>query len=95
MPVASAFGILRGMQLRCLTVDDSARFLESAGRLLPREGVDAVGIAATSAEGLERTQELRPDVALVDIDLGGQSGFELARAGPPAILERWTCKSSS
>jgi CheY-like chemotaxis protein len=80
MPVPSAFGILRGMQLRCLIVDDSARFLESAGRLLAKEGVDVVGVAATSAEGLERTQELRPDVVLVDIDLGGESGFELARA---------------
>jgi CheY-like chemotaxis protein len=38
-----------------------------------------VGVASTIAEALERAQELRPDVALVDIHLGGESGFELAR----------------
>ncbi len=36
-------------------------------------------MASTSAEALQRAQELRPDVTLLDIDLGGQSGFELAR----------------
>jgi CheY-like chemotaxis protein len=80
MSVANAFGILRGMQLRCLIVDDSARFLESACKFLANEGIDVVGVAATSAEGLERTHELLPDVVLVDIDLGGESGFELASA---------------
>ena len=67
------------MALRCLIVDDSARFLEAARELLEREGITIVGVASTSAEALERAQELRPDVALVDIDLGGESGFELAQ----------------
>jgi DNA-binding NarL/FixJ family response regulator len=67
------------MALRCLIVDDSAHFLESARELLGREGITVVGVSSTSAEALERAQELRPDVALVDIDLGGESGFELAR----------------
>jgi DNA-binding NarL/FixJ family response regulator len=76
------------MALRCLIVDDSARFLAAAGKLLEREGITVVGVASTSAEALERAQELRPDVALVDIDLGGESGFELARriAEAPAPL---------
>jgi DNA-binding NarL/FixJ family response regulator len=78
--------------LRCLIVDDSARFLEAAGALLEREGIAVVGVASTSAEALRRAEELRPDVTLVDIDLGGESGFELARrlaekpATPPVIL---------
>jgi len=76
------------MALRCLIVDDSARFLAAASKLLEREGITVVGVASTSAEALERAQELRPDVALVDIDLGGESGFELARriAEAPAPL---------
>jgi DNA-binding NarL/FixJ family response regulator len=65
--------------LRCLIVDDSARFLEAARELLESEGITVVGVSSTSAEALERAQQLRPDVALVDIDLGGESGFELAR----------------
>jgi CheY-like chemotaxis protein len=75
------------MTLRCLIVDDSPRFLDAARGLLEREGITVVGVASTSAEALRRTEELRPDVALLDIDLGGESGLELARrlhreAGP-------------
>ena len=80
--------------LRCLIVDDSPRFLDAARGLLERQGVTVVGVASTSAEALQRTTELRPDVTLVDIDLGGESGLELVRrlhdqAGPapaPVIL---------
>jgi DNA-binding NarL/FixJ family response regulator len=82
------------MTLRCIIVDDSPRFLAAARGLLERQGMTIVGVASTSAEALERVQELRPDVTLVDIDLGGESGLELARrlhrqAGPapaPVIL---------
>ena len=38
-----------------------------------------VGIATTSAEALRLEEELRPDVVLVDIRLGAESGFDLAR----------------
>jgi DNA-binding NarL/FixJ family response regulator len=67
------------IMLRCLIVDDSPRFLDAARGLLEREGVTVVGVASTGAEALRRAEELRPDVTLVDIDLGGHSGFELAR----------------
>jgi DNA-binding NarL/FixJ family response regulator len=65
--------------LRCLIVDDSPRFLDAARGLLERQGVAVVGVASTSAEALWWAGELRPDVTLVDIDLGGESGLELAR----------------
>jgi len=65
--------------LRCLIVDDSPRFLDAARGLLEREGITVVGVASTSAEALQRAERLRPDVTLVDIDLGGESGFALAR----------------
>ncbi|HWD42854.1 MAG TPA: response regulator transcription factor, partial [Actinomycetota bacterium] len=42
-------------------------------------GVTVVGQASSSAEALQRAEELRPDVTLLDIDLGGESGLELAR----------------
>ncbi len=38
-----------------------------------------VGVASTGAEAVERATELRPDIALLDIDLGGESGFDVAR----------------
>jgi len=67
------------MMLRCLIVDDSPRFLAAARGLLEREGITVVGVASTSAQALQQAHQLRPDVTLVDIDLGGQSGLELAR----------------
>ena len=67
------------MQIRCLIVDDNQRFLDVARLLLEREGVTVVGVATTSAEALRLDTELRPDVVLVDIRLGDESGFELAR----------------
>jgi CheY-like chemotaxis protein len=65
--------------LRCLIVDDSRRFLEAARDLLEREGIAVPAVACTSAEAVRRVEQLRPDLVLVDIDLGGESGFELAR----------------
>ena len=78
--------------LRCLIVDDSPRFLDAARGLLEGQGVTIVGVASTGAEALARLEELRPDVTLLDIDLGGESGLELAERlhdqdGPgPVIL---------
>jgi DNA-binding NarL/FixJ family response regulator len=64
---------------RVLIVDDSPAFLEAARVLLEREGVSVVGVASTIAEALSREAELRPELVLVDITLGAESGFELAR----------------
>ena len=38
-----------------------------------------VGVATASADALRLEEELRPDVVLVDIRLGDESGFDLAR----------------
>ncbi len=67
------------MPLRCLLVDDSAAFLEAASVLLEREGLTVVGVASSIAEALRQVRALRPDVILVDIGLGDESGFDLAR----------------
>jgi DNA-binding NarL/FixJ family response regulator len=67
------------MTLRCLIVDDSRRFLDAARGLLERQGITVVGVASTSAEALRLAEALRPDVILIDIALGEESGFELAR----------------
>lgn len=75
-PVSPASG---AATLRCLIVDDSPRFLAAARGLLERQGIRVVGVASTSAEALQQAIELRPDVALLDINLGEESGFDLAR----------------
>ncbi|MEU8172436.1 response regulator transcription factor [Microbispora hainanensis] len=65
------------MTLRCLIVDDSDHFKEAARSLLEADGIAVVGMAATSAEALRWFRELRPDLVLVDIDLGEESGFDV------------------
>src|SRR6478609_11933017 len=82
--------------LRCVIVDDNPHFIESAANLLEYDGITVVGSATGSAEALQLLDELCPDVTLVDVDHGTESGFELAeqihRRGasgasqPPVIL---------
>lgn len=62
---------------RCVIVDDNRDFLDAAKRLLKHEGINVVAVATSFAEGLQRVEELRPDVTLVDVNLGDESGFEL------------------
>jgi DNA-binding NarL/FixJ family response regulator len=67
------------MHVSCLIVDDNHQFLEAASTLLEREGMTVVGVASTGAEALRAIDTLRPDVVLVDVSLGRESGFDLAR----------------
>ena len=64
---------------RCLIVDDNESFLEISAASLDGDDLDVVGTATTCAEALCQVAEQRPDVVLVDINLGEESGFELAR----------------
>ena len=65
--------------LRCLIVDDNPSFREAMHTLLEAQGIEVVGGAGSPAEALAQIAELRPDVALIDIDLGRESGLELTR----------------
>jgi DNA-binding NarL/FixJ family response regulator len=67
------------MGLRCLIVDDNASFREEMRGLLAEQGLDVVGEVGSAADAHRQIAELRPDVALIDIDLGGESGLQLAR----------------
>jgi CheY-like chemotaxis protein len=64
---------------RLLIVDDSPSFLRASRRLLEREGLTVVGVASSTAEALRCAEAHRPDVVLVDVFLGEESGFDLAR----------------
>jgi DNA-binding NarL/FixJ family response regulator len=79
------------MTLRCVIVDDSDAFVAAARSLLERQGMTVLGTTATGADAVRLAAELRPDLMLVDIDLGAESGFDVARllagaAAPPVIL---------
>jgi DNA-binding NarL/FixJ family response regulator len=66
------------MAVQCVIVDDNDHFLEAARDALERDGVQVVGVASSGAEAIARIGELRPDVTLVDVCLGEESGFALA-----------------
>ena len=75
----------------CLIVDDNERFLAVAQALLMREGLAVVGTARTIADALRKVDDLHPDVVLVDIALGAESGFDLTRrivASHPGLRAR-------
>lgn len=65
--------------MRCLIVDDQPNFCAAARELLEGQGLRVVGCARSASEAVRSVRELRPEVALVDIDLGPDSGFDLAR----------------
>jgi DNA-binding NarL/FixJ family response regulator len=69
--------VLQAYSVRCLIVDDSANFRDAASSMLERAGISVVGVACNTVDALTRYRELRPDVTLVDVDLGAESGFDL------------------
>ena len=71
--------ILRVVPMRCLIVDDNAHFLATLRTILSGGELDVVGEATSMKEAIARATELGPDVVLLDIDLGEESGFVVAR----------------
>jgi DNA-binding NarL/FixJ family response regulator len=67
------------VKLRLLIVDDNERFLAVARAGLERDGVEVIGTATTIAQAMDKAGSLRPDVVLVDVALGAESGFDLTR----------------
>jgi CheY-like chemotaxis protein len=67
------------VQLRCVIVDDDENFLDVARASLERGGVIVAGVADSRAAAVQRVTVLRPDIVLVDIRLGAESGFDVAR----------------
>ena len=63
----------------CLIVDDNASVLEAARILLEREGLSVAGVASTGADALRQVEAVHPDVVLVDIFLGDESGLDLTK----------------
>jgi DNA-binding NarL/FixJ family response regulator len=66
--------------LRLVLIEDHQALREGLELLLDREGCDVVGTAGTAGEGRVLIERLEPDVSLVDIRLGDESGIDLTRA---------------
>ena len=79
------------MRPTLLIVDDHAGFRASARALLEAEGFDVIGEAADGAQALKAVAELQPEIVLLDIQLPGLDGIEVAGqlaggADPPAVV---------
>jgi DNA-binding NarL/FixJ family response regulator len=76
-----------------LIVDDHPSFRASARMLLEAEGFDVIGEAEDGESALEAVRTLHPDVVLLDVQLPGIDGIEVAArltanggGGGPAIV---------
>jgi DNA-binding NarL/FixJ family response regulator len=65
--------------MRLVLIEDHQALREGLELLLGRHGVNVVGTAGTAADGRELIERLEPDVSLVDIRLGEESGIDLTR----------------
>src|SRR5438477_12866335 len=66
------------MAMTLLIVDDHRSFRDAARRVLESAGYEVVGEAADGESALEAVRDLRPDVVLLDVQLPGIDGFEVA-----------------
>jgi two-component system nitrate/nitrite response regulator NarL len=63
-----------------LVVDDSPHFLRTAERLLAMRGLNTFDLVAGGDEALAALDRGCPDGVLLDINLVGQDGFQVAAA---------------
>jgi CheY-like chemotaxis protein len=75
--------------MRCLVVDDNVSFLMAMRYLLERDGAEVVSVASTGAEAVECAGRLRPDVILLDVRLGSESGFDVAHRLEEDATAEW------
>jgi pilus assembly protein CpaE len=78
-----------GEKIRVMIVDDVSETRENVRKLLQFESdVEVVGVARTGKEAIQVSQDLHPDVVLMDInmpDMDGISATEAIRAKQPAV----------
>ncbi len=66
--------------IKVVIVDDHALVREGTRQLLQQDdSIEVIGSAGSGEEALELIQRLRPQVAIVDLNLPQMSGLELAR----------------
>jgi len=78
-----------GEKIRVMIVDDVSETRENVRKLLQFESdVDVVGVARTGKEAIQISQDLNPDVVLMDInmpDMDGITATEAIRAKQPTV----------
>jgi DNA-binding NarL/FixJ family response regulator len=67
-------------ELQIVIVEDHLAVRKGVELLLRSEGMRVIGVAETPAAGARMIAERKPDVAIIDIMLGDESGLDVARA---------------
>lgn len=74
-----------------LIVDDNVAFRAAVRQLLERDGYVVVAEAGDGNEGIEEARAHEPELAIVDLQLPGADGFEVAESlsaldVPPRVI---------
>ena len=89
------------MTIRVMIVDDHQIFRRGVKSLLEDESdIEVVGESGSAQDALALAEKLKPDIATVDIRLGGMDGIQLVRAlkasaSPPRCMILSTDESST
>lgn len=69
------------MMTRVLIVEDHASLRAMLAELIERtEGLELCGQSDSAEAALDRLEEARPELALIDVSLPGMNGIELVQA---------------
>jgi DNA-binding NarL/FixJ family response regulator len=64
---------------RVVIADDHPVYRQGLARLLKSSGIDVVGEASNGLAAIELVEKTAPDVAIIDLNMPGLSGVEVAR----------------
>jgi DNA-binding NarL/FixJ family response regulator len=74
-------------QITCVVADDHPAVLEAVGEFLLQAGIDVVARARDGAEALEKIEQRKPRVAIVDVRMPKLGGIELTRRAQRSVAE--------
>ncbi len=69
-----------GTKIRALIVDDYEAILDGMSRALnSSQGIEVIGTASNGAEAVARSEDLRPDLVIMDVEMPIMDGMEATR----------------
>jgi len=71
--------MIAGMERSILVVDDDPAFRELVQRILAEAGLKVVAEADSAAAAISAAKAMKPEAALVDVDLPDRGGIALAQ----------------
>jgi two-component system CheB/CheR fusion protein len=89
------------LALRVVVIDDDHQANAALVRLLASAGFQVLGSAYDGLAGLKLIKDARPDAVIVDIEMPGMDGFELASRvrnevdSPPHVIAISGCNQKS